>query len=227
MQNKNPRSELDHLLRVVKPSTGDRQHKSEKNIYFTMTLIKVCLALVFFVLMNIQTITIFKVGPPHQFEKISTKCLYDLVLEGMMKPSNTYLKNHQTLLRVVIIVSSLTIDLISFFILGFFIVYARSPRIFYSIMIFYILRGICQALFLFEYPKGNLFQDPGFFSLFVPYGQTSDFYFSGHSGFLFMTTLELIQMKWVALAFCNFLSTLYTGWMLTATQGHYSIGRRH
>ncbi len=142
----------------------------------------------------------------------------------MMKPSNVFLKTHPTLLRVVIIVSSLTIDLISLFILGFFIMYAKSPRIFYSIMLFYIIRAICQANFLFQYPKDNLFMDPGFFSLFVPYGQTSDFYFSGHSGFLFMTTLELIQMKWVLLAFCNFLSTLFTAWMLTATQGHYSIG---
>lgn len=140
-------------------------------------------------------------------------------------PSNMYLKEHHTLLRVVIIASSLGIDLVSFFILGFFIMFAKSPRVFYSIMIFYILRGFCQAFFLFEYPKGNLFQDPGFFSVFVPYGVTSDYYFSGHSGFLFMTTLELIQMKYIGLAFLNFLSTLYTGWMLTATQAHYSIGK--
>ena len=189
-----------------------------------MTLIKICLALVFIVLMNIQTITIFKVGRSHKFQTISTQCLFDLVLEGMMKPSNLYLKSHPTLLKVAIIVSSLTIDLVSLFILGFFIIYAKSPRVFYSIIMFYTLRAICQANFLFEYPKGNLFQDPGFFSLFVPYGLTSDYYFSGHSGFLFMTTLELIQMKMVLLAFFNFLSTLFTAWMLCATQGPYSIG---
>jgi len=60
-QNKHQRSEIDHLLRVVKPHSGDIKHKEEKNIYFTMTLIKIGLAIIFIVLMNIQTITIFQV----------------------------------------------------------------------------------------------------------------------------------------------------------------------
>lgn len=60
-QNKNPRSELAHLLRVVGSSKGDRQHKEEKNIYYTAVLIKLSFALVFVVLMNVSTITVIHV----------------------------------------------------------------------------------------------------------------------------------------------------------------------
>jgi hypothetical protein len=139
--------------------------------------------------------------------------------------SHNYLENHPKTLDLVIILSSLLIDFVSMFLFGFFIIYARSPRYYYSLAIFYALRAVCQALFLFEYPNGLIFHDPGFFSLTVPYLVTCDFYFSGHSGFLFISTLELIQMKWIFLAFVNFISMLYTAWMLLATQGHYSIGR--
>lgn len=132
--------------------------------------------------------------------------------------------NHQIFLNFVIISSSLTIDAIFLFIMACFVIYARSPRVIYAAGIFYGMRGLCQAIFLFEFPKDVLFKDPGFFSLIVPYGTTADFYFSGHSGFLVLATMELIQMKMVVLAFVNLISTLYTAWMLTATRAHYSVG---
>lgn len=132
--------------------------------------------------------------------------------------------NHQRFLNFVIISSSLTIDAIFLFIMACFVIYARSPRVIYAAGIFYGMRGLCQAFFLFEYPKDLLFRDPGFFSLIVPYGTTADFYFSGHSGFLVLATMELIQMKMVVLAFVNLISTLFTAWMLMATRAHYSIG---
>ena len=142
-----------------------------------------------------------------------------------MRASHDYLHDHRKFRDVVIILSSVTIDAIFIFILTCFVLYARSPRVVYAIGIFYGIRAFCQAIFLFEFPKGIMFDDPGFFSITVPYGPTSDFYYSGHSGFLFLATIELIQMKLVLLAFINFLSTLYTAWMLLATRAHYSIGR--
>lgn len=159
-----------------------------------------------------------------QFSNTSTECLFDNVNQRWLKNSHDYLENHPKVLDWVIIFSSISIDSATLFLCGFFIMYARSPRIAYSLYFFYFSRTVCQKLFLFEYPKGLIFHDPGFFSLTVPYLVTCDFYFSGHSGFLFISTMELIQMKWIFLAFINFLSMLYTAWMLLATQGHYSIG---
>ncbi len=141
-----------------------------------------------------------------------------------MLPTTLWLKNHPLTTKWIIILSSLLIDCVFLFLGVFFVIHARTARIIYSIVIFYGIRAICQAIFLFQYPEEWLFDDPGFFSIVVPYGRASDFFFSGHSGFLLITTLELIQMKMVTLAFVNFISMLYTGWMLVATRAHYSIG---
>ena len=62
MENKHPRSEIEHLLRVLEPSSGDRLHKEEKNIYLSMTMIKFSLSLIFVLFMNVSTIPVFKVA---------------------------------------------------------------------------------------------------------------------------------------------------------------------
>lgn len=101
---------------------------------------------------------------------------------------------------------------------------AKSARIIYLTIVFYTIRGVCQALFMFQYPPDWIFDDPGLFSLMVPYQKASDFYYSGHSGFLMLSTLEFIQMRFISVAFLNFLLMLFTGWMLIATRAHYTIG---
>jgi hypothetical protein len=47
---------------------------------------------------------------------------------------------------------------------------------------FYMLRAITTNIFLIEMPQGYNWAFPGFFSLFVPYGKTADFFYSGHIG---------------------------------------------
>lgn len=138
-----------------------------------------------------------------------------------------WLREHRLTLNWVIIMSSLLIDGVFLLTGVLFILYAKTARIIYCFMIFYGIRALCQGFFLFQYPEVWLFDDPGFFSIVVPYGRSSDFYFSGHSGFLFITSLELIQMKMVGFAFLNFISMLYTAWMLLATGAHYSIGNHN
>lgn len=123
-----------------------------------------------------------------------------------------------------IILSSLFIDIAFVIIMIYYILYAKTGRIVYSVIIFYGIRGLCQGLFLFQFSPELTFSFPGIYSIMVPYGKTSDFYFSGHSGFLFMSTLEFIHMKLIGVAFLNFISMIYTGWLLVVTRAHYSIG---
>ena len=40
------------------------------------------------------------------------------------------------------------------------------------------------------FPQGYFWDYPGFPSLVIPYGRTSDFFFSGHTGFLTICCLE-------------------------------------
>jgi len=155
---------------------------------------------------------------------VPTKCLYDAGHEWTLN-SNLYFQNHEAVRQVTIILSSLHIDITFLVIVIAFLLLAKSARIIYLTLVFYTIRGVCQALFLFQYPSDWIFDDPGLFSLMVPYQKASDFYYSGHSGFLMMSTLEFIQMRLVSVAFINFLLMLFTGWMLITTRAHYTIGK--
>lgn len=127
----------------------------------------------------------------------------------------------------VIISSSLLMDITFIVLMAVFVFKGKTPRVAYAVIIFYGCRAICQNLFFFQFPENWIFTDPGFFSLLVPYDKTSDFYFSGHVGFLAMSTLELVHIGWVGVAFLNFVSMIYTAWMLITLRAHYSIGRPH
>lgn len=143
---------------------------------------------------------------------------------GYLEKHNEFLFSNQKTRDWIIIISSFLIDVALMFVAYFFWRDGKTARVMNSMLVFYVIRAICQLLFMMQYPEKWCFEDPGFFSVVVPYGKMSDFYFSGHSGFLLMATLELIHMKMIGLAFLNFLSTIYTAWMLLATRAHYSIG---
>jgi len=143
---------------------------------------------------------------------------------GYLERQNEFFFQHRSIRNWIIVVSSFLIDAALVFVTFFFWRDGKTARIMNSLLVFYAVRGILQSVFMMQYPEKWCFEDPGFFSIVVPYGKSSDFYFSGHSGFLLMATIELIHMKLIGLAFFNFLSTLYTAWMLVATRAHYSIG---
>jgi hypothetical protein len=56
-----------------------------------------------------------------------------------------------------------------------------------------------------RYPEGYLWDYPGFPSIFIPYGKTNDFFYSGHVGLCVIVFHELITAKkyrWAAYPFC-------------------------
>lgn len=130
---------------------------------------------------------------------------------------------HRTFKDWSIALTSLYLDSMFIFFAVHFILYAKNARLLYSVGFFYIVRAICQALFLFEFPIGYTFEDPGFPSLMVPYQVTSDFYFSGHSGILLFITIELWHLRFTKLCICNILVLLCMVAVMLTTRGHYSI----
>ena len=46
---------------------------------------------------------------------------------------------------------------------------------------------------IFRFPDGYSWEDPGFPTIVVPYGRSSDFFFSGHCGFLNICALEWLR----------------------------------
>jgi hypothetical protein len=83
-----------------------------------------------------------------------------------------------------------------------------------------------QGIFKYRYPKGYLWPYPGLPSLLVPYGQTSDFYISGHVGFISLLFWEYRRMgfKPLSLAFWGCI-IVYLSFLLMVLRVHYGIGK--
>lgn len=101
---------------------------------------------------------------------------------------------------------------------------ARNNRIGYSFAIFYAVRSALQAVFTFKIPPGSTWSYPGFPSFMVPYGMMSDFYYSGHTGFLVLVIQERLSFNHKKEAFMTFLFAIYMVMILFIYRIHYTIG---
>ena len=57
-----------------------------------------------------------------------------------------------------------------------------SWRLVLGVLMFYGFRFAIQDIWFVQYPEGYNWSYPGIPSLFVPYGETADFFYSGHVG---------------------------------------------
>merc|ERR1711907_53843 len=72
-------------------------------------------------------------------------------------------------------------------------------------------------------PVGYAWSYPGFFSLFVPYGETNDFFYSGHVGVSTIFFLEFYSTKWYKCAIYAAVVIVTEAFVLIATRTHYTI----
>jgi len=105
----------------------------------------------------------------------------------------------------------------------YWIIHGRSCRLIVTYAIFYVTRALIQKLFWAPFPEMYWWNYPGMPSLVVPYGRGSDFFFSGHSGFLVICINE-----WNTLGFKkirNFICVVlaYTIFILLVYRIHYTI----
>jgi len=115
------------------------------------------------------------------------------------------------------------IDLIFFFTLLHWVCHGRTGRLPMSIAVFYGIRAIVQSFWWSRYPDGFYWESPGFPSFVAPYGKASDFFFSGHSGFLVLMANEWhILGKKMMRNYC-LVNLVYTIFILLVYQAHYSI----
>jgi len=77
--------------------------------------------------------------------------------------------------------------------------HGKDYRVVLAGFLFFTSRFAIQAIWIQEYPKGYNWAYPGVFSIFVPYGQTADFFFSGHVGACVLLFLEARRNSMVKL----------------------------
>jgi hypothetical protein len=82
--------------------------------------------------------------------------------------------------NTLLILSSLVIDLLGFYLL-ISAIFGKTIEPFLGLFMVFALRQICQAFCPLPPPKGMIWRNPGFPTLLVTYGTSSDLFFSGHT----------------------------------------------
>jgi hypothetical protein len=107
---------------------------------------------------------------------------------------NAYLNAHSTLADVILAVSSFEVDLAGASLVVFFFT-RRESRPLLTLWLILILRQICQATISVPPPEGMIWHFPGFPSLIVTYGTSTDFFFSGHMALATAVASELTAQR--------------------------------
>lgn len=109
-----------------------------------------------------------------------------------------FLLNHPAWADGLLVVSSIGIDALGIFLL-WRAAFGPTIRPFLGLLILFVLRQICQGLVSLPEPRGMIWRDPGFPTLLVTYGTSTDLFFSAHTGLAVFGATELARLRktWV------------------------------
>lgn len=95
---------------------------------------------------------------------------------------NKYFLLHLDHRNYMMIFCSFLVDLMTFISFYYWARYSSTWRFLMALGIFYSFRSFTTNVATFEIPQGYNWGYPGIMSVFVPYGSTADFFYSGHVG---------------------------------------------
>ena len=139
------------------------------------------------------------------------------------KGLNEWFKENKTRRNVLLIFCSGLLDvnmLISFY---KFVMCSKTYRFIICILVFYVMRAALILIFDMPYPQGYNWGYPGWLSLFVPYGKTNDFFYSGHVGICMITFMEFKANECHKLAIYSLFVMIAEIFLMLATRAHYTI----
>jgi len=148
----------------------------------------------------------------------------DKVLNAFQGLNDWIHKESNSLYRdLMLLACGLQIDSIFFVTIIYWVLHGKTGRLPVSVGVFYLFRAMVLAMWWSPYPAGYYWDSPGLPSFVAPYGKGTDFFFSGHSGFLVLMANE--WDKWGKKKMRNYvyLSLVYTIFILIVYQAHYSI----
>jgi hypothetical protein len=124
--------------------------------------------------------------------------------------------------NTLLIASSLLIDALGLFIFAHAIL-GPSIRPFLGLFILFVLRQGCQGVCALPCPEGMIWRYPGFPSLFVTYGVSTDLFFSGHTALAVYGCLELAHYGGVAAAVAGVAIALFEVATVFVLRAHYTM----
>jgi len=139
-----------------------------------------------------------------------------------MAPLHAFLERSPRTVSVLLISSSLGIDLLGLTVL-YQGIFGPSFRPIIGLLSIMILRQSAQYLTALPAPPGMIWRYPGFPSLFVTYGVTNDLFFSGHTALAVYGCLTLgsLGIPWLTLA--ALLIGIYEIFAVLALRAHWTM----
>ncbi len=140
----------------------------------------------------------------------------------MTTSMNGYFEANRPQANVALIVSSLFIDLMGLYLLGWGI-FGPTIRPILGLLIIFSLRQICQAFTALPPPPHMIWHDPGFPSLLVTYGVSTDLFFSGHTAIAVFAVTELARFKKTWLTITAGAIALFEIVIVLILRAHYTM----
>ena len=88
---------------------------------------------------------------------------------------------------------------------------------------FYLLRTVFMLVYSVQPYDGYYWKYPGFPSFIVAYGETNDFYFSGHVGACILAWHEYTQNGWMRGRWFSVFALFCQVFVMLVTRGHFFI----
>lgn len=149
-------------------------------------------------------------------------CVEDKVMNSLGS-MNDFVLAHPYIRDSMQIICSLFMDIMFLITFVHWIYYGKSSRLIITTGMFYLVRAAIQSLFFLPFPTGYWWNHPGIPSLVVPYGRGSDFFFSGHTGFVIICLCEWRKNKNSAMTKFIGIGGIYTMFVLILFRIHYII----
>jgi hypothetical protein len=140
----------------------------------------------------------------------------------LLKNQHKYLFNNKNASNKLLIISSLIIDIFGLGLIAIGIC-GESLAPFLALMILFGMRQISQAFCSLPAPKGMIWHYPGVPSLFVTYGTTNDFFFSGHTAIAVLGAIvACAHSPWI-IALLALLGAIFEIWTVLVLRAHYTM----
>jgi len=144
------------------------------------------------------------------------------LLHDLTAPLHARLLAHPRAADRVLVATSGLIDLLGLFLI-LRAVFGPSLRPLVGLLVLFALRQVCQALCALPCPEGMIWRYPGFPSLLVTYGTTSDLFFSGHTAVAVYGCLELAAWGGLPFAALGALLAALEATTVIVLRAHYTM----
>jgi len=143
-------------------------------------------------------------------------------LHRLTRGANDWLHRNPHAANAFLIGSSLGVDVITLFVLGYAIL-GPSFTPFWGLLCLFVMRQACQAIIVLPAPPGIIWRDPGFPSLFVTYTVGNDFFFSGHTALAVYGVIQLATLGIPVLTGLGILTAILQIVVVIILRAHWTL----